>query len=89
MDDNEAPVAGLTDTAEWQFALVALVLLGCHLLFRGSARHKRTRLLFGLVLLVAPLLVIALASARPLIRFSTIVASSSTRCRCLSFLAKR
>jgi hypothetical protein len=73
MGDNAAPVAGLTDPAEWVFAFVALILLGGHLLFKGSARHKRVRLLIALLLLLAPLIVIALASARPLVRFSTIV----------------
>ena len=48
MGENAAPVAGLTDPAEWLFAFVALVLLGGHLLFRGRSRHKRVRLLIAL-----------------------------------------
>jgi hypothetical protein len=74
MNDNAAQVvAGLTDAAEWLFALVALVLLAWHLLLRGSAWQKGSRMVFALVLLLLPLAVIALISSRPLVRFSTIV----------------
>ena len=73
MDDSAAHIAGLSDAAEWFFAFVALVLLGWHLLLKRDNWWKGSRLLVALALLVLPLTVISLASARPLVRFSTIV----------------
>lgn len=72
MDETSVP-AGLSDAAEWFFAFAAVVLLCCHLLLKSHDRWKGIRLLSAVVLLAAPLIVIALASARPLVRFSTIV----------------
>ena len=74
MDDNAAHIAaGLSDAAEWFFALTALVLLACHLLLHSNTWRKTSRLVFGIALLVVPLAIITLVSARPLVRFSTIV----------------
>jgi hypothetical protein len=72
MDETSVP-AGLSDAAEWLFAFAAIVLLGCHLLLKSSDRRKGLRLLTALVLLAALLIVIGLVSARPLVRFSTII----------------
>ena len=72
MDETSVP-AGLSDAAEWLFAFAAIVLLGSHLLLKSSDRWKGLRLLTALVLLAAPLIVIGLVSARPLVRFSTII----------------
>jgi hypothetical protein len=65
--------AGLSDLAEWSFALAALALLGWHLLLGRRDQLKGVRLLCAFALLLAPLFVIGLVSARPLVRFSTIV----------------
>jgi hypothetical protein len=72
MDETSVP-AGLSDAAEWLFAFAAIVLLGCHLWLKNSHRWKGLRLLTALVLLSASLVVIGLVSARPLVRFSTII----------------
>jgi hypothetical protein len=71
--DETSVSAGLSDAAEWFFAFAAIVLLGCHLLLKNSDRWKGLRLLTALMLLAAPLIVIGLVSARPLVRFSTII----------------
>jgi hypothetical protein len=73
MDDSPHIAAGLSDAAEWFFACMAVVLLACHLVLKTENWRKGSRLVFGLTLLVVPLMVISLTSSRPLVRFSTIV----------------
>jgi hypothetical protein len=73
MEENPAHVAGLSDAAEWLLAVIALFLLAVHAALKESMAWKRGRLTFAIALTVAPITVIALASARPLVRFSTII----------------
>jgi hypothetical protein len=47
MEETSLP-AGLSDVAEWSFALAALVLLGWHLLLGRGDRLKEVRLFMRL-----------------------------------------
>jgi hypothetical protein len=73
MDTVRAYPAGLSDEAEWILATIAVLLLAAHAFLNQSKVWKGGRLAFGIALMIAPVAVIALASERPLVRFSTIV----------------
>ena len=71
--NQEKHSAGLSDAAEWVFAFLAVGLLGCHLVLNTNRRKSISVLVFGLALLVLPLMLILLGSSRPLVRLSSLV----------------
>src|SRR4029077_19477013 len=71
--NQEKHSAGLSDAAEWVLAFLAVGLLGCHLVLNTNRRKSISVLVFGLALLVLPLMLILLGSSRPLVRLSSLV----------------
>ena len=71
--NQEKHAAGISDAAEWVFAFLAIGLLTCHLVLNANRRRSISVLVFGLALLVLPLMLVLMGSSRPLVRLSSLV----------------